>query len=42
MTYWIELNGKSLWVATMPAGTKDRAFADLVAASIPGAVVVAQ
>lgn len=39
--YFVEVAGKSLWVATMPHGTTDRKFADLVAASINGARVVA-
>lgn len=37
--YFIAVSGKALWVATMPNGTRDLAFAQRVAASIPGASV---
>lgn len=40
MTYFVEVNGKSLWVAAMPRGTQDLAFAQRVAVSIVGARVV--
>lgn len=40
MTYFVAVNGKTLWIATMPMGTKDLAFARKVAASIRGASVV--
>lgn len=39
-TYHIEVSGTPLWVATMPNGTTDRAFAERVAATIPGARLV--
>ena len=39
-TYFVAIDGKALWVATMPNGTADRAFAELVAKSIAGASVV--
>ena len=37
--YFVAVNGKALWVATMPYGTSDLAFARSVAASIPGSTV---
>ena len=40
MTYFVEHAERNLWVATMPYGTTDLAFAKLVADSIPGAYVV--
>lgn len=40
MTYFVEHAGRRLWVATMPHGTTDLAFARTVAASIAGAYVV--
>lgn len=39
MTYFVEHHERTLWIATMPHGTKDLAFARMVAASIPGAFV---
>lgn len=42
MTYFVAVNGKALWIATMPMGTKDRAFALKVSASIPGSSVISQ
>ena len=41
MTYFVEHADRVLWVATMPYGTTDLAFARKVAASIGGAYVVA-
>lgn len=41
MTYFVEHTQRRLWVATMPHGTSDLDFARTVAASIPGAYVVA-
>ena len=40
--YFVAVNGKALWVATMPYGTSDLAFARSVAVSIPGSSVVSK
>lgn len=38
--YFVAIDGKALWVATMPQGTTDRTFAEAVSRSIAGSSVV--